>query len=153
MPSSGERPVQSSIKHTQVSATVLYAQTRTQHEAHLEPCPVRDAICLETRLHVDLIPTHAHHEPFHLIRRESGGVCALDGITGDLPFWDLDASVAEAGVVREELDIHGNLLLALSSYIISSCRRLLSMIAAVLERCAARFSPNQLTLGAGAVGD
>ena len=81
-----------------------YAQTRTQHEAHLEPSPVLDAICLETRLHVDLIPSHAHHEPFHLIRRESG-VCGLDGITGDLSlFWDPDMSVAEAGVVREELN-------------------------------------------------
>ena len=105
MPSSGERPVQSSTRHTQVSATVAYAQTRTQHEAHLEPRPVLDAICLETRLHVDLIATHAHHEPFYLIRRESG-IRGLDGITGDLSFcWDPDVSVAEAGVVREELNI------------------------------------------------
>ena len=95
--------MQISIK-TLVSATVPYAQTRTQHEAHLEPRPVLDAICLETRLHVDLIPSHAHHEPLYLIRRESSGIGGLDGITGDLSFWDPDLSVAEAGVVREELN-------------------------------------------------
>ena len=103
MPSSGERPAQISV-NTHVSATVPYAQTRTQHEAHLEPRPVLDAICLETRLHVDLIPSHAHHEAFHLIRRESG-IGGLDGVTGDLSFWNPDVSIAEAGVVREELNI------------------------------------------------
>ena len=69
--------------------------------SHLESGPVLDSIFRETELHVDLFPPHAHHDPLH----PEVGICGLDGVTDDLSFWDLDLSVAEAGVVGEELDI------------------------------------------------
>ena len=71
--------------------------------SHLESGSVLDSIFSEAELHVDLFPTHAHQDRFH----PEVGIRGLDGVTDDLSFWDLDLSVAEAGVVGEELNMHG----------------------------------------------